>query len=559
MSSNDPDVIDALFSTLAFVFKFLVKQIVMNFQQILKHYAPILTHRRFHLRRFMSEVLGYVLRKAPLHMTNDCISAVVDILAHKVAAAESSISDKISVIDGAGRLISEACRGSGTHLHSRTLNIITGTTLCLSSSSIAAILVGDSDSGAQGCDAWALAASRYNIVKTALLYVADRCRRDTVAPVWDGLMPAILSGIAHWKSTLQPSTSPLVPSVAVSSAAVCVVQNLALLSSLVVHRHGTRVLSSQPLNDVFAQLIASPGVGDDVHVHAEITHAIAALVFSAARCCPTATYSSLLPLLSSGPKPPSPLPRDPLAPWALTLPSDWPSNVDLRANAVINMCYEAAIHECWSDCAQHIIDVLAVLVMKSLSFMPSAPSSSGNRRVGDGWGVGCEKQFAVIRGAALVMYKATPTSRLKGSAALAQLLKSICSFSCQLIATSLSESNATLAFVCMRACAKWFGFSPNIFAGLRDSVFTAAFNWASDQHKPANTPSFNPASAAAASLCVSITIASCDLSSPFATSLCDALASAVLSSPSDPQLIQASSVPRPAIFALLNSSLLIFR
>jgi hypothetical protein len=32
MSSNDPDTIDALFSTLAFVFKFLVKQIVMNFQ-----------------------------------------------------------------------------------------------------------------------------------------------------------------------------------------------------------------------------------------------------------------------------------------------------------------------------------------------------------------------------------------------------------------------------------------------------------------------------------------------------------------------------------------------
>jgi hypothetical protein len=32
MSSNDPEAIDALFSTLAFVFKFLVKQIVMNFQ-----------------------------------------------------------------------------------------------------------------------------------------------------------------------------------------------------------------------------------------------------------------------------------------------------------------------------------------------------------------------------------------------------------------------------------------------------------------------------------------------------------------------------------------------
>jgi hypothetical protein len=36
-SSNDPDTIDALFSTLAFVFKFLVKQIVMNFQVSAPH------------------------------------------------------------------------------------------------------------------------------------------------------------------------------------------------------------------------------------------------------------------------------------------------------------------------------------------------------------------------------------------------------------------------------------------------------------------------------------------------------------------------------------------
>jgi hypothetical protein len=70
------------------------------------------------------------------------------------------------------------------------------------------------------------------------LLISDRCRRDTVSPVWDGLMPAVLAGISNWKSTLQPSTAPLVPSLPVSSAAVCVVQFLALLSSLVVHRHG---------------------------------------------------------------------------------------------------------------------------------------------------------------------------------------------------------------------------------------------------------------------------------------------------------------------------------
>ena len=64
-------------------------------QLVLRHYAPILTHRRFHLRRFMSEVLGYVLRKAPLHMTNDCIASVVDILAPQVVESGCSVTDKV--------------------------------------------------------------------------------------------------------------------------------------------------------------------------------------------------------------------------------------------------------------------------------------------------------------------------------------------------------------------------------------------------------------------------------------------------------------------------------
>ena len=45
----------------------------------------------------MSEVLGYVLRKAPLTMTNDCIAAVVDILGPQVAAVGCSVTDKVRV------------------------------------------------------------------------------------------------------------------------------------------------------------------------------------------------------------------------------------------------------------------------------------------------------------------------------------------------------------------------------------------------------------------------------------------------------------------------------
>ena len=90
---------------------------------------------------------------------------------------------KIAIIDGAGRLISEACRGSGTHLHSRTLNIITGkdnefesriispkislvihdagTVLCVSPSSVTATFASETPSGHNEHDVWTLSACRY--------------------------------------------------------------------------------------------------------------------------------------------------------------------------------------------------------------------------------------------------------------------------------------------------------------------------------------------------------------------------------------------------------------
>jgi hypothetical protein len=67
---------------------------------------------------------------------------------------------------------------------------------------------------------------------------ADRCRRETAAPIWDGLKPLIFAAINHWKSTLQTASTAWQPSAAASNAAVCLVQSLALLSSLVVHRNG---------------------------------------------------------------------------------------------------------------------------------------------------------------------------------------------------------------------------------------------------------------------------------------------------------------------------------
>jgi hypothetical protein len=188
---------------------------------------------------------------------------------------------------------------------------------------------------------------------------------------------------------------------------------------------------------------------------------------------------------------------------------------------------------------QNVVDVLATLVLKAISAItPSLPS--GKYDAND-WSAGLEAQFGIMRCAALIMYKASPTSKLKGSAALAQLLKAICSFSCQLIThSSPSVSNCSLSFVSLRACVKWFGFCPNVFAGLRDAVFNAAFGIAADGKNDSTA-----ASAAAAVLCVNITLSSCELTSPPATSLCTALASAILSSPTNSQLVEAASVRIP--------------
>jgi hypothetical protein len=96
-----------IYSAIACSFVLITKTIIsithLKFlypQNVLRHYAPILTHRRFHLRRFMSEVLGYVLRKAPLHLMNDCISSIVDILAPQVVMPGCSVTDKVGYYSG---------------------------------------------------------------------------------------------------------------------------------------------------------------------------------------------------------------------------------------------------------------------------------------------------------------------------------------------------------------------------------------------------------------------------------------------------------------------------
>ena len=46
---------------------------------------------------------------------------------------------------------------------------------------------------------------------------------------------------------------------------------LQLFHRVYVISAGTRVLSPKPLNDVFAMLVAAPGVCDNVHMHAEVS------------------------------------------------------------------------------------------------------------------------------------------------------------------------------------------------------------------------------------------------------------------------------------------------
>jgi hypothetical protein len=191
------------------------------------------------------------------------------------------------------------------------------------------------------------------------------------------------------------------------------------------------------------------------------------------------------------------------------------------------------------------MDVLSAVTMKAMhSSAPSSASSArnSNTSAGSAMVTFSDSQLAILSGTALIMYKAQPTSRLKGSASLAQLLKAICGFACQLVIHHHhSENCCNLAFVCLRACVKFFGFVPNVFASSTDSVFAAAFS----QPVHHQSTALAAAASAAAALCVNITLASFEPSSPHASSTCSSLVSALLSAPSNPQLIQAASVINP--------------
>ncbi|KRZ15982.1 Small subunit processome component 20 -like protein [Trichinella zimbabwensis] len=61
---NDPDVLEACFSTLAYLLKFSWRRMIHNSRDVFQHFQHLLSHTKEYIRRFSAEALVFFIRKA---------------------------------------------------------------------------------------------------------------------------------------------------------------------------------------------------------------------------------------------------------------------------------------------------------------------------------------------------------------------------------------------------------------------------------------------------------------------------------------------------------------
>ena len=111
LDSTDPETIESVFICLTFLFKYLSKYIIKEFDTKYKLFEDLLASKKDYIRRFSSEALSFLVRKA---QNKDVI---INILCQ-------SVKNEPKLVDGIGLLLFESVKGVNSNLHSSAHNFI---------------------------------------------------------------------------------------------------------------------------------------------------------------------------------------------------------------------------------------------------------------------------------------------------------------------------------------------------------------------------------------------------------------------------------------------------
>ena len=108
---TEVEQLEDVFSTLCYLFKYLLRQLLADLPAAFAAYRPLLAHATAHVREFAAESFAYLLRRLPAHALPRALRAAV--LSH-VGAGSPALDAGIAL------LLFHAARGVGERLHSRT-------------------------------------------------------------------------------------------------------------------------------------------------------------------------------------------------------------------------------------------------------------------------------------------------------------------------------------------------------------------------------------------------------------------------------------------------------
>ena len=213
LSPSDVQLLEDVFSTLCYLFKYLLRQLLADLPAAFGAYRPLLAHERAHVRDFAAESFSFLLRRLSASKLPTAVAHAV--LPH-VGARHGAALDK-----GIAQLFFYTVRGLGHAFHSRAPIVIKALILLLhptfaslASASASAPLVRGAAAKALAREAAAKALAVRKggggtegplmpVVVEALHLMSEHTRRAHATAVWTPLTDELKGAIEVWLRRLR--------------------------------------------------------------------------------------------------------------------------------------------------------------------------------------------------------------------------------------------------------------------------------------------------------------------------------------------------------------------
>jgi hypothetical protein len=118
IDNQDLPLLDKIFSLLSMAFKFLLKQIKEDINNVYLVLFELIRHQNKFVRKFASQSLSYVIRKLPIDQ------ALIKIILDPLIEENEDKAEVRNAILGTADLFHEVIRGQGDDLHSKARPVL---------------------------------------------------------------------------------------------------------------------------------------------------------------------------------------------------------------------------------------------------------------------------------------------------------------------------------------------------------------------------------------------------------------------------------------------------